>query len=268
VARLLGQARERELRRRAAIARDLLPAEEIDRLREAGQWILAYATQIRPRQEALEVEGPDGQPLRIALDRERTPVENAERYFRQYSHARAAAREGPRRLAEVDQALARLAQWQTDLRLAENRAEIDEVRAELARAGYLRLGRRAPKAPRPAGPRRLETAEGFVVWLGRNSRQNAAVLDRAAPLDLWFHARGVPGAHVVLATGGRQAPEELLQRVAALAAYYSDARDESRVAVDVTERRHVRPIRGAGPGQVTYQGERTLVVAPAPFEPS
>ena len=264
VRHLIEEARERELRRRAGIERGLKPEEEINRLRETGEWILAYATQIAPRQEELIVEGLDGQPVRIPLDPTRTPVENARRYFAEYEDARAAARDAPARLAEVDRALERLAQLETDLRLAENRAEIDEVRHALAQAGYLRREKPRPAA-RPDGPLRLEAEEGFTVWAGRSSAQNAVVLERAAPHDLWFHARGVPGGHIILVTGGREVPEALLTRVAALAAYYSAARDEPRVPVDVTERRHVRPIRGAGPGQVTYREERTLVVEPSPW---
>ena len=258
----LAEARARELRRRAAIARDLRPPEEIARLRESGEWILAYASQIGPRQEELVVEGSTGEALHIALDPERSAVENAQRYFRAYDNAKLAAEGGPQRLAAVDRALERLAQLETDLELAENRAEIDEVRAALVEAGYVQA-RKAPAGARSSGPRRLETEEGLVVWLGRNSRQNALVLQRAAPGDLWFHARGVPGGHAILVTGGRPAPEAAVERVAALAAYYSAARNEARVPVDVTERRHVRAIPGAGPGQVTYRHERTLVVAPA-----
>lgn len=261
VRRELAAAREREMRRRDAIARGLRPPEEIDRLREMGEWVLAYATQIAPRQRELVVEGAGGEPLRIPLDPERSAVENAQRYFREYDDAKLAAQGGPERLARVDLALARLAQLEADLDLAENRAEIDQVHAALVEAGYVRA-RRAPAAARPPAPKRLETEEGFVVWVGRNSRQNALVLQSAAPGDLWFHARGVAGGHVVLATGGRPVPEDLIERVAALAAYYSTARGEAKVPVDVAERRYVRPIPGAGPGQVTYRNERTLVVAP------
>ncbi len=265
VHKMIEAAREREARRRTAIARDIRPEEEAAHLREMGEWILAYASQIRRRQEELVVEGLEGEALHIKLDPERSPAENAQRYFREYDNARAAAREGPRRLAEVDRALARIAQWETDLKLAENRGEIDQVRAELVEAGYVRTkSRRLPKVA-VAGPKRIETEEGFVVWIGRSSRQNAAVLERAAPLDLWFHVHGLPGGHIVLVTGGRPAPEALIQRVAGVAAYYSAARGEPRAEVDVTERRNVRPIPGAGPGQVTYRGERTLVVTPAPL---
>jgi predicted ribosome quality control (RQC) complex YloA/Tae2 family protein len=261
----IAAAREREIRRQQAIARGLRPEEEINRLREMGEWVLAYATQIEPRQRELLVEGADGEPLRIPLDPERSPVENAQRYFREYDNAKSAAEGGPARLAEVDRALDRLAQLEADLDLAENRAEIDEVHAALVQAGYLQT-RRAPTAARSAGPKRLQSEEGYIVWVGRNSRQNALVLERAAPTDLWFHARGLPGGHVVLVTGGRPVPEALVERVAALAAYYSPARDEGRVPVDVTERRYVRPIPGAGPGQVTYRNERTLDVVPEKWD--
>jgi predicted ribosome quality control (RQC) complex YloA/Tae2 family protein len=265
VRRLLGEARERELRRRAAIQRDVRPEEEINRLREYGEWVLACATQIEPGQRELAVEGMEGRPLQIPLDPKRTPVENARHYFREYDNARSAVEGAPQRLAAVDQALAHLNQLETDLQLAENRADIDQVRSALIEAGYVRVRRPGPRA-RAAGPRRLEAEEGFVIWAGRNSRQNVAVLQRAAPGDLWLHARGVPGGHVILVTGGRPVPEALLERAAALAAYYSAARDEPQVQVDVTERRYVRPIRGAGPGQVTYRNERTLQVRPARWQ--
>ncbi len=260
VRRSLDAAREREMHRKAAIARGLRSPSEIDRVREMGEWVLAYASQIVPRQTELVVEGVAGEELHIALDPERSAVENAQRYFREYDNAKLAAQGGPERLAEVDRALERLAQLEADLALAENRAEIDEVRAALVQGGYMRA-RKAPLAARAAGPRRLETDEGLVIWVGRNSRQNALVLERAAPTDLWFHARGVSGGHLILVTGGREVPEALVERVAALAAHYSTARGEARVPVDVTERRYVRPIPGAGPGQVTYRNERTLTVA-------
>lgn len=83
--------------------------------------------------------------------------------------------------------------------------------------------------------------------------------------DLWLHARGIPGAHVVIKrAGGQEIPEAVVQRAAQLAAYHSSARDDARVAVDVTEVRHVRRIKGGSPGQVLYTHERTLHVEPEP----
>jgi predicted ribosome quality control (RQC) complex YloA/Tae2 family protein len=97
--------------------------------------------------------------------------------------------------------------------------------------------------------------------VGRNARQNEDVtFTRAGSRDLWLHVRGQPGAHVVIKSGERAVPEDVVRRAAELAAYYSPARGEGRVDVDVTERRFVRRVRRGHPGLVTYRNERTLVV--------
>jgi predicted ribosome quality control (RQC) complex YloA/Tae2 family protein len=107
----------------------------------------------------------------------------------------------------------------------------------------------------------VDSADGFRILVGRNSRQNEEVtFKRAAQNDLWLHARGIPGGHVVVKSGGRPVPEATLRQAAALAATYSRDRHQDLVAVDVVERRHVRRARGKRPGLVTYRGERTIRV--------
>ncbi|RMF37812.1 MAG: DUF814 domain-containing protein, partial [Chloroflexi bacterium] len=108
-------------------------------------------------------------------------------------------------------------------------------------------------------PLRITSPDGFLILVGRNARQNDEVtFKRAGPDDLWLHARGVPGAHVVIKSGGQAVPETTLHLAATLAAYYSAARDGAQIAVDVTERKRVRRLKGNRPGMVTYRGERTL----------
>ena len=84
----------------------------------------------------------------------------------------------------------------------------------------------------------------------------------ANPNDLWFHARGVPGSHVIVRNDGRRIREDLLQGAAAIAAHYSRKRDEKRVQVDYTRVKYVKAIKGAGPGMVTYRNEQAIVVEP------
>ena len=99
--------------------------------------------------------------------------------------------------------------------------------------------------------------------MGRSGKGNDALISREGhPLDLWLHARGVPGGHVLLRSAGRPVPDEVLRRAAALAAGQSQARSAPSVAVDYTQRRNVARIKGAPPGLVTYRGERTLHVPP------
>lgn len=245
---------------------NLVPEQEITRLREAGELLLAYQWQV-PR-GAREVTLPDyeGQPRTITLDPAKTPVENAQTYFERYEKLRRAAEEVPKRIAAFETERDFLHQLLADLELAEDRSEIDAVRDALIEAGFDTTTRRRKGAP-VGRPLRFEV-DGFPVYVGRNARQNDEVtFKRASPDDLWFHVRGMPGAHVILKNAGRPVPPHVLERVASLAAWYSPARKGGgEVLVDYTERRYVRRVPGKHPGLVTYRNEQTIWAQPRPPE--
>jgi predicted ribosome quality control (RQC) complex YloA/Tae2 family protein len=256
-------SRARLTRRREALERSLAQAGEAGRWRQSGEWILAYAHTISPGQAELVAQTGEDEPLRIPLDPDRSPPDNAQAYFGRYRKAQRAAEGGAARLQEVDLALQDLEQLETDLELAASRPEIDEVRAALVEAGHVRA--KNGKLPRTvrSEPLSLTSPDGFTILVGRNSRQNDRVtFRRAQGEDWWFHARGVSGAHVVVRSQGHALPPDTIRRAAELAAYYSRLRDESNVEVDYTRRRHVRRIPGAAPGLVTYSQERTVRTAP------
>ena len=259
----IDDARQSLARRRASLERGLRDESEVQRLRLCGELILAYQYEITTSQEQLlAVYDAEAAPLAIALEPALSPLENAQAYFQRYQKAKRARDAGPARLAKLARDEALLEQLATDLLLAESWPEIDEVTDALRSAGYLRETRKQQRQPARSGPRRLVCA-GYVIWLGRNMRQNAAILSRhSQQSDLWLHARGVPGAHVVIRNDGRKIPESLIEKAARLAAHYSARRGDTSVEVDITERHHVRPIKGGAPGLVRYSGERTLRVVP------
>jgi len=263
-AEAIEEARRRVERKRDALGRSLAAADHAEELRLKGEMTLAYAHMVEPGQtELLAPVDPDGPPLRIALDPKLTAVENAQRYFRQYDKAKGAVQQVPARLAQADLELGYLDQLATDLSLALSRPEIAEVEEALSQAGYLRTGRRTPERTPRSEPLVVNSPDGFRILVGRNSRQNEQVtFKRAVPDDLWLHARGISGGHVVIKSGGREVPERTLHQAAALAAYYSRDRHEALVAVDVLARRRVRRAKGKHPGMVTYRGERTMRIKP------
>jgi predicted ribosome quality control (RQC) complex YloA/Tae2 family protein len=269
----IASARARMERRRDAVEQSLAQASEATRLQESGQWILAYAHTVVPGQTSLQADTGDGETLTITLDPGKTAAENAQAYFRRYRKGQRAAKGLPAQLQETRLALRNLEQLETDLSLASSRPEIEEVRLALAAAGFTRSkGRRSRRiGPMPkATPLSLTSPDGFSILVGRNSRQNDEVTFRQGTGDdWWFHARGVPGAHVIVRAESRQLPPDTIQMAAELAAYYSQLRSESSVDVDYTLRRHVRRIPRAAPGLVTYRWEQTIRVAPrAPHEDS
>jgi predicted ribosome quality control (RQC) complex YloA/Tae2 family protein len=287
--RLLQTNRERCQRKAEALQGELGALDEAQRLREEADLLLAFQSELPERTTNVTLENPfaaDGEPATITLelDPRYGVVENANRRYARYHKLHRAASQIPLQIAANDLELARVEQLQADLALAETPQEIALVREEIVEAGYLRAkpdprvrkqpkggkgkqgkksGQQGKQGSRGGTPLRRESSDGFTLLVGKNSRQNEEVtFHQAAANDLWLHARGVPGSHVIVKSGGRPLPEATLREAAALAAYYSQARENGSAAVDYTEQRYVRHMKGGGPGMVIYERERTLHVAP------
>ncbi len=109
----------------------------------------------------------------------------------------------------------------------------------------------------------MQSRDGFTLLIGKNSRQNEVVtFHQATANDIWLHARGVPGAHVIIKAAGREIPRSTIEQAAGLAAYYSQARGSTTAPVDYTLQRHVRHMKGGSPGMVFYERERTIYARP------
>jgi predicted ribosome quality control (RQC) complex YloA/Tae2 family protein len=252
-------ARERLDRQRHGLSSELKRAGELDQLRWEGEMIYGFMHTLAPGQASLTVEEHT-----IELDPTRTPVENAQDRFRAYDKAKSALAGVPERLQAVEARLAGMDETLALLELAEGYEQIEGIAREAAEQGYIRPPERGrtTKVPRPA-PLRVESSDGFAIYVGRSAGQNEQVTFKiGAADDLWLHARGLPGAHVIVKSGGREVPEATLLEAAALAAYYSKARDEQAVEIDVARRVLVRRIPNSPAGLVSYHAEQTVRVAP------
>jgi predicted ribosome quality control (RQC) complex YloA/Tae2 family protein len=263
LAQQLAAARERLVRQREQISGELDKARDLELLRWEGEMIFAFLHELRRGQDALEVEG-----RRIALDPRRPAVEQAQERFKQYDKAKSALAGLPERLAAVEARLAGLDDLAAMLQISDDFAQIEQLAREAEELGYLRehpdplTARRRQKAP-AARPLHVVSADGFDIFIGRSARQNEEVTFRIGRAeDLWVHVRTIHGSHVIVRGGGREIPEAALEQAAGLAAYFSQARDEAAVEVDVCRRALVRRVPGGPPGLVTYRAERTLRVAP------
>ena len=201
--------------------------------------------------------------VRIEFNPALSPSANAELYYAKAKKARSARAETERRhnqlktqLAQVEKLLLHLDQCQTE-------EEVKEFMRE--HAPTLQSWNLVPKknyAERPPF-RVFTTAGGFEIWVGKNSTNNDLLtLKYAKPHDLWFHARGAGGSHVVLRVAGKKPPKEALVQAARIAAYYSKMRKASTVPVAYTERKYVRKPKGAEPGAVILEREKVIFVEP------
>src|SRR2546425_841697 len=261
VRRALARVARRELELRQASAE----AERTGRLRQQGELLLTYASQVPPGASEVTLPGYDGTPTTIPLDPALSAAQNAQQLFKRYRYARSASATLASRLSEAEAERAYLESVLTLIAQATTAGDLADLRWELADESYLRRPtRRLTRPSAKSQPRRFAVEGGRLVLVGRTNRENDALTFKtAAPEDVWLHARGVPGAHVILKTDGKAPPEGAIRQAAALAAFFSQAREEASVPVDYTRRKYVRKPQGAKPGLVTYTHEQTLRVSPA-----
>ena len=236
--------------------------EDADTRRLWGELIYGYLWRIQPGDASLDADG-----VLVPLDPPRPPKDVAHDYIQEYRDARS----GGVQIAEVrgkaERDIAYLDQLATLVGQAEAFVDVESLEREWTASGLSSSKAQGPTRPRSAPAKRIQALErvaGYDIFLGRSGGENDKLtFDVASPNDLWLHARGVPGSHVIVRTQGDvDVPDEAISRGAELAAWFSSGRTSGRVEVDVTERRHVRKIKGGGPGMVTYRNERTVSVEP------
>lgn len=264
VAAALDEAKAKLSAKLAALERNLKDDSELEVLRKSGELILACQYAIQAGQTELRAHYDlDGPALIVRLDPQRSPLENAQNYFRRYEKAKNAAKDVPGLIDEARLELSFIGQLESDLRNAANWPEIDDVIQILQARGHWQGKQVRRIGGGRQGPLRIVSRDGYVIWVGRNSRQNETVtFKRANPQDIWLHARQVPGAHVVIRNDGRRIKDALIAEAAAVAAWYSQRREDTSVPVDYTRVKYVKAIPGAGPGMVTYRNESSLTVRP------
>ncbi len=249
----------------AQIERELQQFPDPERLRWEGEMIYAFLHQIEPQQAVLEVEGQT-----IALDAQRSPTENAQQRFRSYQKIRTGSAQLHQRRSETATRIAGLEQIRALLGVASERDQIDQLVLEAEDQGYLpaSTGKKQQALRKRVArrrPLRVVSSDGIDIFVGRSATQNAEVTFKLGrPDDLWLHVRGIPGAHVVIKHAWDRVPERTMLEAAGLAAYFSQAREEPQVDVEISRRKLVRKVAGAAPGLVTYRAERTVRVAPLP----
>jgi predicted ribosome quality control (RQC) complex YloA/Tae2 family protein len=204
----------------------------------------------------------------VKLDPDLSASDNAQRYFERYHRLKQASENLPRLLKRARAELDYTEQLRTQAEQADGIEQIEQLRREFqahedARAADAQESKKkGARQPKPKNPDSYRTDRSDIIYVGRSGPQNDRVaFELAGANDTWLHARGLPGSHVVIHWAG-QPDEQVLERAASLAAWYSSGRNSTSVEVDATECRYVRKIRGAGPGMVTYRNEHTLNVRP------
>ena len=241
---------------------ELLATENAEEFRQKGELLTTFLHQVPNDQEQVELDNYyTGEKIIISLDKALTPNQNAQRYFKRYQKLREAVKHLTSLIEETRTTILYLESVETALAQA-SLTEIAEIREELIQTGFIRRRQREKIQKRQKPEKYLATDGQTIILVGRNNLQNDELTFKIAKKDeLWFHAKDIPGSHVVI-TGNLQPSDEVKTDAAELAAYFSKARLSNLVQVDMIETRKLNKPTGGKPGFVTYTGQKTLRVTP------
>lgn len=255
------------LRRKIVLQeKELLDSKDRDKWRIYGELITANLYRMERGMRCLTAQNyydPECKDANIPLDVKLSPQENAVKYFKKYTKAKAAEKHITQQLEMGRAELQYLESVLQELTLAESEQDFNDIRSELTDGGYLRSKWKKQSFQRPSKPREFRSTNGLRILVGRNNRQNDRLTTKdAEKWDLWFHTQRIHGSHVILSTGGAQPDEESIAEAASLAAYFSQAQGSTKVPVDYTPVKYVKKPAGAKPGMVVYTTYKTMLTDP------
>lgn len=244
---------ERSLR---GMQSDMANIDRTAMYRQYGDLLMAQGTDVQMDGDRIVIEDADGNPIAINIDAKRTLIENATSYYAKAKQSVQAAAERHRRIPVFEQ---RVSDLHADLATAEQTTDEQILKRLIERYMHDRTQEDTTSVYRT-----FVLNDTYTLYVGRNAANNDELTMRFAKQnDWWLHARGVSGSHAVLRGGGNERPpKDILERAAAIAAYYSQARNASYTPVIYTQRKYVRKPKGANVGAVVVEREQVLMVKP------
>ncbi|MBQ3124499.1 MAG: NFACT family protein [Clostridia bacterium] len=267
--KLLNNHAERIAKKMSILRATLSDAEKMDTYRQYADLITANIYRIQEGHKSVEVENYFDENMgmvKITLDPSLSPSQNAQKYYKKYNKSKTALKEAQKQLEQSAKELEYIESTLAMVETADRLEDVSVIRRELANEGYIKRSTNAQKKQKAeqSKPMHFTSSDGFDIYVGRNNTQNDYLtLKLANSSDLWFHTKDIHGSHTVIKLGlDKDVPKTTILEAAALAAYYSKARESSQVPVDYTTIKNVRKPNGAKPGMVIYEHYNTVYVKP------
>jgi predicted ribosome quality control (RQC) complex YloA/Tae2 family protein len=250
---------------------DLSKGENADELKKTGDLIIANLYKIKKGLKEIELidyYNPEQNKIRIILNPELSPTDNAQKYYKKYSKAKRSIKYLKHELNKYRHEERYLEQVKLNIEQAENKGEFLEITEELIEEGYIKKKKNIKKKQRknegPLPPYIFNSSQGFEILVGKNNKQNDYLTKRMAKKDdIWLHIKDLPGSHVIIKyQNNNKIDDETIKEAAKLAAYYSKGRMSINVPVDYTRIKNVNKPKGAKPGLVFYDNYKTIYVNP------
>ncbi len=252
-------------KRMTFLAQDLANAEKAETQKVMADTLMSYGYQVKKGSTSCELPNiyNPKERLTIPLSPERSVMENAQAYYKKYNKSKRAVEEIKEQQKEADALLAYLRSLDVSLDTASTKGDIAEIKQEVIALGLLPQPKKKQPSQSKSEPLKIMLSPETTLYIGKNNKQNDYVTFKLGRSnDLWFHAKNIPGSHVILKTTLPEPRQEDILLAAQLAAGFSKGKDSDRVPVDYTPRRLVKKPSGAKPGFVIFTGQTTVYVKP------
>ena len=262
--RIVSTALERNVKKYDLQIRQMRDTEKRDKYRVYGELLNTYGYSAEPGAKSLTCPNYyTGEDITIPLDPTLSAGENAKKYFEKYNKLKRTFEALSQLTLETKAEVEHLESISTSLDIAQKEEDLVQIREELIESGYIRRkgGSRAKKVKITSVPFHYVSSDGYDIYVGKNNYQNEELTFRfASGGDWWFHAKGIPGSHVIVKSKGGELPDTTFEDAARLAAYYSKGRGSEKVEVDYTEKKNVKKPAGGKPGFVVYYTNYSMMI--------
>lgn len=242
--------------------KQLRDTENREKYKVYGELIHTYGYNLAPNsRELTALNYYTNEEITILLDPTLTPAENAQKYFNKYNKQKRTFEALTELIQETADDIHYLESISNSLDIALTEADLIQIKEELMQTGYMRRKYTKKKEKITSRPMHYISSDGYHMYVGKNNLQNEELtFSFANGNDWWFHAKGAPGSHVIVKTGGDELPDRTFEEAGRLAAYYSKNRGSDKVEIDYVEKKHVKKPNGSKPGFVVYYTNYSLVI--------
>ena len=241
--------------------RQIKDTEKKDKYRIYGELINTYGYNIAPNSKELKaVNYYDNTEVTIPLDETLSATENANRYFARYNKLKRTYEASTRLVEEITEEISYLESIINAIEISTTETDLNNIKEELISTGYIKRSQKIKGKLVSNKPLHYISSDGFDIYVGKNNIQNDELTFKFANgNDWWFHAKQMPGSHVLLKTEGKEVCDRAFEEAAALAAFYSKGRDLDKVEIDYVLKKEVKKPAGAKPGFVVYYTNYSMV---------
>ena len=263
--KIVQTALERNYKKYDLQMKQLKDTEKRDKYKIYGELLHTYGYELTGGEKQFTcLNYYTNEEITIPLDENLNSTENAQKFFDKYNKLKRTYEALTEQTKETRQEIDHLESVSAALDIALKEEDLVQIKEELMEYGYIKHRRAGDKKPKiTSRPFHYLSSDGFHIYVGKNNYQNEELTFKlASGNDWWFHAKGIPGSHVIVKAEGRELPDRTFEEAGALAAYYSKGRENEKVEVDYIQKKHIKKVAGAAPGFVIYHTNYSLVAEP------